>query len=473
MPFWITFRIGKYFLYDLYKQCVTIISKSLYHLAIRKSTKQSLIAIKEKKMAKEFKYRDIVKYPEYRKLLLSSLINRFGDAVDAIAFTWLVYQITHSASWSALIFGLNLLPNILVQPFAGALVEKMDKKKVIVFTHILRGIVISAFVCMYLAGIVNPFIMVAFTLVITTIESFNLPASTAFLPGVIRKEHLTHAMSLNSTVSSAIALVGTGIAGIIIAKWGVYTAMLIDAATFFIAAFITATVSELNAEGDAPAGSANEDSYLSLLKSGISYVMKKKVILNYCLIAVALNFLLVPLNSLIAPIAEECYGLGSELLSVIGMASSLGAIIGSAIVPMISGKMSAKNSLVAFGIILGAAMYALTLGRYLNGSAVYGYLLAGACYVIMTLSASVMVGILGVQFVKNVEQSYLARAAAIFNASAAAATPVGSVIVSACAVSVSPALLIAVSAVLAIVLFLLVAVSNLKFEMKEELTNAA
>ena len=54
-----------------------------------------------RKMAKEFKYRDIIKYPEYRKLLFSGLINRFGDAVDAIAFTWLVYEITHSASKSA------------------------------------------------------------------------------------------------------------------------------------------------------------------------------------------------------------------------------------------------------------------------------------------------------------------------------------------------------------------------------------
>ena len=156
-------------------------------------------------MAKEFKYRDIVKSPEYRKLLLTNLINRFGDSVDAIAFTWLVYEITGSASWSALIFGLNMLPNIIVQPFAGPVIEKLDKKKVIVATHILRGIVISAFVGMYLAGIVNPFIMAAFTLLITTIESFNLPASTAFIPSIIKKEHLTHAMSLNSTLSSVFA----------------------------------------------------------------------------------------------------------------------------------------------------------------------------------------------------------------------------------------------------------------------------
>lgn len=428
-------------------------------------------------MAKEFKYRDIVKSPEYRKLLLTNLVNRFGDSVDAIAFTWLVYEITGSASWSALIFGLNMIPNIIVQPFAGPVIEKLDKKKVIVATHILRGIVISAFVGMYLAGIVNPFIMAAFTLIITTIESFNLPASTAFIPSIIKKEHLTHAMSLNSTLSSAMALVGTGLAGIIIAKFGVYTAMLIDAATFFIAAFGTSTIRRLNEtesnEGGASSEQVSQESYISLLKGGVKYIAKNRVILNYCFVAVILNFLLVPINSLLAPLAEDVYGLGSELLSVAGIAFSIGAIIGSAVVPMITEKMSAKSTLVIFGLVLGGAMYALSLGRYLKGAVIPGYLLAGACYIIISFVASVLGGVLSVMFVKVVDQSYLARAGAIFNASATAATPVGSVLVSVLALKLNPALLIAVSAVLAIVLFVLVGVSNLRFEMKEELSNAA
>ncbi|MBO4909272.1 MAG: MFS transporter [Lachnospiraceae bacterium] len=433
-------------------------------------------------MAKEFKYRDIVKSPEYRKLLLTNLVNRFGDSVDAIAFTWLVYEITGSASWSALIFGLNMLPNIIVQPFAGPVIEKLDKKKVIVATHILRGIVISAFVGMYLAGIVNPYIMAAFTLIITTIESFNLPASTAFIPSIIKKEHLTHAMSLNSTLSSAIALVGTGLAGIIIAKFGVYTAMLIDAATFFIAAFGTSTIRRLNdvevseetsKEVSDSSEQASKESYMSLLKGGVKYVAKNRVILNYIFVAVILNFLLVPINSLSAPLAEDVYGLGSGLLSVAGIAFSIGAIIGSAIVPMIAEKMPAKTTLVIFGLVLSGAIYAISLGRYLYGKVLPGYLLAGSCYIVISVAASVLSGVISVMFVKVVDQSYLARAGAIFNASATAATPVGSVLVSVMALKLNPAPLIAVSAILAIVLFILVAISSLKFEMKEEQLNAA
>lgn len=56
-------------------------------------------------------------------MLVANVISRFGDSIDSIAFTWLVYQVTESAAWSAAMFAMNQLPGVLVQPFAGALVE--------------------------------------------------------------------------------------------------------------------------------------------------------------------------------------------------------------------------------------------------------------------------------------------------------------------------------------------------------------
>ena len=66
-------------------------------------------------------YRDILRQKEYMKLIGANLINRFGDSIDAIAFTWLVYAVTGSAAWTTLIFALNQLPTVLLQPFAGTL----------------------------------------------------------------------------------------------------------------------------------------------------------------------------------------------------------------------------------------------------------------------------------------------------------------------------------------------------------------
>ena len=83
---------------------------------------------------KKIGYRDIFRQKEYMKLLVAGLINVFGDSIDAIAFTWLVYQLTGNAAWSALVFGINSLPTILVTPFAGVWVEGRNKKHIMIGT---------------------------------------------------------------------------------------------------------------------------------------------------------------------------------------------------------------------------------------------------------------------------------------------------------------------------------------------------
>ena len=82
-----------------------------------------------------------------------------------------------------------------------------------------------------------------------------------------------------------------------------------------------------------------------------------------------MNFFLVPLNSLQAPVAEDIYGLGSGLLSVIGMAAAIGGIVGSVITPMILKKMSAKRVIVCFGTIIGIFMYLMSVGKVFHGAA--------------------------------------------------------------------------------------------------------
>ena len=429
-------------------------------------------------MANAITYRELLKNREYVKLLFTNLIDRFGDSVDAIAFTWLTYQLTKSAAWSALIYGLNVLPNIVAQPFFGALVEKMDKKKVIIVTHLIRGVVISAFAVLYLTGKVNPYLLAAFTLLITTIESLNLPASTAFTPSVIEKDQLSTAMSLSSSVSKAVALAGTGIAGIIIAQLGMHAAMLIDAATFFIAAlgtFYIHTLAELNKKSlQTSKAQPVKESYISLLKGGAKYVIQNKIILNYCLVAVLLNFLLVPLNSLLAPLVNDTYQLGSELLSVISIASSAGSIIGSIFVPKLMKHFNARHILIIFGFVIGVFTYAISLGNLINSHIFVCYILAGGCIFMISMAAAIICGMLAIEFVTSVDQAYLARAASIFNASATAAMPISSFIVSGLVIHYSASFMIKVSGIMAILLFTTILISKLEFEIKkEESTNAA
>ena len=66
-------------------------------------------------------YRVLLSEKQFLKLILANVVSRFGDSLDVIAYTWIMYEVTGSESLMALIMGLNYVPTVLLQPFAGAL----------------------------------------------------------------------------------------------------------------------------------------------------------------------------------------------------------------------------------------------------------------------------------------------------------------------------------------------------------------
>lgn len=86
-------------------------------------------------------YGILLKQSNYRKYTVASVLNRFGDSLDVVAMSWLIYQISGSAAFSALNFCVNYLPSVLLQPFCGVIVEKKDHKMVVSICDVLRAIV--------------------------------------------------------------------------------------------------------------------------------------------------------------------------------------------------------------------------------------------------------------------------------------------------------------------------------------------
>ena len=420
-------------------------------------------------------YLNILKEGEYRKLLFSNLINRFGDSVESIAFTWVVYQITNSAAWSAIVFALNMLPNVIVQPFAGAIVEKMNKKQVVIATHFLRALLITLFIILFKLDYVNPLILSCFTLIITTVESFNLPADAAFTAQVIKREDINAGMSLNSVFTNAASLVGSGAAGFIIAKSGVEAAMFIDVSTFIIAAILIGLIKEASnaVSNNTDSTKNNSSGYIKMLKEGIVYVFKTPVVRNFCIICIVLNCMLIPLNALQATIADDIFGMGSELLSFAGIFSSIGGIVGAVLLPYIAKTLSPLRITILGTFLLIIGMTCIPAGRLVKGNAILSYTLISASFFIMVSAASLVIGIINIQFMKCVDHNYMARASAVFNSSVIASVPIGSFIVSMFISHISVIYMLIGSTAVSIVILVLIMILQPILEKSEEMTNEA
>ena len=138
---------------------------------------------------KKIGYKDIFKQKEYMKMMVAALINRFGDSIDAIASTWIVYELTGSAVWSAVIFGVNKVPSVFVTPLAGAWVEGRNKKAIMIITDLIRAVCVAFVASGYLLGFLQPWMLLVTTCIISTVEAFRGPAGSALTPRVLKAEY--------------------------------------------------------------------------------------------------------------------------------------------------------------------------------------------------------------------------------------------------------------------------------------------
>ena len=203
---------------------------------------------------------------------------------------------------------------------------------------------------------------------------------------------------------------------------------------------------------------------MAALKAGVVYLKEQPVIRNFCLLAVLLNAAIVPLNSLQSPLVQEVLGQGSELLSVYSIALTAGMGVGSFVYPFISSKLPVRIQFTGFGMLMGLEMYSYTWGSRFqtNIFAIYALTIIVSFFIGMT--CSILVSALSVQFMKTVQQEYLARVGAIFNAGASAATPVASLAVSVFTAIFSVSQIFVFSGGICVIIFLIMTLVHVRLE---------
>lgn len=372
------------------------------------------------------KYKTLKTQKQYLKIIGSNIVNRFGDSIDLIAFTWLVYELTHSPLWSTIIFGINFIPTMFIQPFAGAFVEKLKKRNIMVLCDIIRGITVASVALLYLSNSLTPWYLIFVTLINSSVEAFRVPAGMAIVPRLLDQEYYEKGIALNSSTSRAMELVGTGCAGFIIATLGIHSAILIDAITFILSALIISTIKYKEKVADTTQDNSN---YLQTLKEGITYIKNSEIILLITIIGASLNFFLTPFNSFLPNYTDELLKGDSSTLSLLMIAISLGSIIGSFVYPFISEKLS-KRKLLIHCFSFQGIFFIITVLVPLNFPGLFSnfiVILLNGLLGIITAATGTYVSVF---ITSHVDVDYMARVSAVFGALATGSIPVATLIIS-------------------------------------------
>ena len=395
-------------------------------------------------------YRPLRAEKEYLKLIAANVINRFGDSIDGIAIAWLMYQITHSAALMALILGLNYVPTILLQPFTGAMVEHLSKKRVMVLFDIGRGLVVAVTAAVYLLGRLTPALLTVMMLLISTLEAFRSPAGSAIVPLLLKPELYRVGSALNQTASRITELVGLALAGGVVALFGCQGALLIDAATFFLSALI---IGFIRVKEELPEEKVSIKSTAKSFLEGLSLMKTSRVLVILLLIGALMNFLFVPLNAYAAPFIADYLKGGAETLSLINIVLVLSLGLGSFVAPKIT-KVSGKTQLIACGILESIALIAFSLSGYLAPKLLQYAVLLGSC-VLLGFGAGIINVVYNAACLRLIPAEFMARLSGISTALIVCSMPIGSFICSALAAVLPVPVAILASGVMSIGLYLL------------------
>ena len=395
-------------------------------------------------------YRPLKTQKEYLKLIAANVINRFGDSIDGIAIAWLMYQITHSASMMALILGLNYVPTILLQPFTGAMVEHLSKKRVMVLFDIGRGLVVAATAALYVLGHLTPVILTVMMLLISTLEAFRSPAGSAIVPLLLKPELYKVGSALNQTASRVTELVGLALAGGVVALLGCQGALMIDAATFFLSALI---IGFIRIKETLPEEKVSLKTTAKSFLEGLSLIRTSRVLIVLLLIGAMMNFMFVPLNVYSAPFIADYLKGGAETLSLINIVLVLALGLGSFVAPKIS-RISGKTQLIVCGLIASLALCVFALGGYMQSRVLQYVLVLGAC-VLLGFSSGIINVVYNAAFLRLIPPEFMARLSGISTAILVCSLPVGSFLCSALAAVLKVPVAILASGLLSVVLYLL------------------
>jgi MFS family permease len=175
----------------------------------------------------------------FRLLYIGQTISQLGDWFNTVAVYALLLDLTGSATAVAWMLIVQMLPIALVGPVAGVVVDRLNRRRIMIGADILRGCLIFGLLLVRRADQI--WIAYAVTALTVAAQAFFEPARTATIPNVTSPDELLPANALSSATWSAMLAIGASLGGLVSAVFGRNLAFVINALSFFASALFIAS----------------------------------------------------------------------------------------------------------------------------------------------------------------------------------------------------------------------------------------
>lgn len=298
-------------------------------------------------------------YKNFRLFFVGQGISLVGTWMQQIAVSWLVYRLTGSAFMLGLTGFCTQIPTFIFSPFAGVLIDRYSRHRIIILTQILSMLQAFILASLTLAGIVKVWHVILLGFFLGCINSMDTPARQSFVINMVeKKEFLGNAIALNSSMFNLARLIGPSIAGVCIVIFGEGICFGINGISFIaVICCLLAMKIDINKQ------KVKHPHILKGFKDGFIYTFGF-VPIRYILILLGVISLMGMSYATLMPVfAKEILRGGPRTLGFLMGAVGVGALFGTVYLASRKNIIKLSGIIPVASCIFGAGLIAFSLSR--------------------------------------------------------------------------------------------------------------
>lgn len=319
-------------------------------------------------------------------LLSGQLVSQIGDKFYMLALAIRVLETTESTAMMGGVLFCSFFPTFLMGFFAGAVVDKYDRKTIIVVSDFLRGLVVTTVAGLYYLDFLNIYAIFISQILLSVCAAFFNPAVPAVIPQIIDKSLLARANSMTSFVRGFSSIAGPALGGLAVATLG-YTAVF----AFNALSFIISAVFECFLEIPGYCNKAvKRAGILDNTIEGLKYIFQCKTLLIILIMVAIIHFFVGSIEVITPVLSNQLAGTPAKTLGYMQTFFGLGTVLMALTISFydINGKEIGFlfGGVCAFGSVCLVIAYLLSTGMLAAIFYLGPYLLLGSFIILAATS---------------------------------------------------------------------------------------
>lgn len=318
--------------------------------------------------------------PRFFTIWTGQAFSLFGSALVQFALVWWLTRETGSATVLATATLVALLPQVVLGPFVGALVDRWNRRVIMIVADTSIALATLLLFYLFASGQIQVWHIYAILAVRSLGGAFHGPAMTASTSLMVPDKHLARIAGANQTLQGLLSIFAPPLGALLIELFSTQNVLLIDVGTALLAILplFFIPIPQPARHALQASGEIAKTSYLHDLREGFAYVVRWKGLLGIIILAMILNFLIVPASSLLPLVVTKVFNGGAAELgwteSVFGVGVIVGGVLLSIwggfkrrIVTSFSGIIGIGVGVILTGLIPADMFYLLLAAQFVIG----------------------------------------------------------------------------------------------------------